>query len=217
MATRTKQATRGKTRPALSRERIVAAALDLVDRRGLDALSMRALGAELGVEAMSLYKHVDGKGAIVDAMVEAAIDEVDWTGDAAAPWQQRIEHAAGGFLALGRAHPELFPLLLAREPRGDSVLRPIEAILAPLAEAGLERAQAVSVFWTLLAYLYGAVVCELGQRTDGAPQALPRSLLEAADGFPASKAAANELANCDAGDEFLAGVRRILAGSIPAT
>ena len=201
-------------RVALTRERILQTALALVDRSGLRSLSMRALGAELGVEAMSLYKHVPNKDAILDGMVAVALDEIDWETDRALPWQQRIEQAAVGFLQIGRAHPEVFPLLLSRDPTGDAVLRPVEAILAALDAAGLEPEEAVSVFWTLLSYVYGAVICEIGQSTSTDVQTLPLAKLEADGAFPFTQAAATHLSGCDLGDEFMAGVRRILAGSV---
>ncbi len=208
--------TRAASRPraALTRERILRAALGLVDRAGLGSLSMRALGAELGVEAMSLYKHVPNKDAILDGMVEAALDEIDWETDSALPWQQRVEQVAAGFLRLGRAHPEVFPLLLSREPASDAVLRPIEAILAALDAGGLEREKAVSVFWTLLSYVYGSVICEIGQGQDEGAQVLPLDHLESATAFPFTLAAAANLSSCDFGDEFMTGLRRILAGSV---
>lgn len=181
---------------------------------------MRALGTELGVEAMSLYKHVPNKDAILDGMVQQAFNEVDWEAGARGSWKRRIETAALGFLAIGRAHPQIFPMLLSRQPAGPSgdidvaVLRPIEAMLSALDAAGLKRAEAVSVFWTLLSYIYGAVICDLAQSGDADAQVLPMADLEAAEGFPFTQAAAANLARCDLGDEFLAGVRRIIAGSV---
>lgn len=200
-------------RAVLSRPRIMKAALALVDREGLGALSMRTLGAALGVEAMSLYKHVPGKDAILDGIVEAALDEVSWTTDPERSWQARIEQVAAGFRRLGRAHPEVFPLIMSREVSGDAQLRPMEAMLEALAAGGFQRAGAVSVFWTLLSYLYGAVVCELGQHGGAARAVLPRGHLEAAERFPHTRAAAAQLSRCDLDAEFIAGLRRILAGA----
>lgn len=64
-------------RTPLNRERVLQAAVDLADREGIDALSMRRLGGELGVEAMSLYNHVAGKEDILDGMVDLIIGEID--------------------------------------------------------------------------------------------------------------------------------------------
>jgi AcrR family transcriptional regulator len=65
-----------KPRLPLSRERVLRAALELADERGLEALTMRSLGQELGVEAMSLYNHVDNKDAVLDGLVELVVGEI---------------------------------------------------------------------------------------------------------------------------------------------
>lgn len=75
MTTRTDAPTERRT--PLTRERVLQAAIDLADREGIDALSMRRLGAELGVEAMSLYNHVAGKEDILDGMVDLIVGEID--------------------------------------------------------------------------------------------------------------------------------------------
>lgn len=75
MTASTKAATERRT--PLNRVRVLQAAVDLADREGIDALSMRRLGGELGVEAMSLYNHVAGKEDILDGMVDLIIGEID--------------------------------------------------------------------------------------------------------------------------------------------
>ena len=76
-------------RTPLSRERVLQAAVDLADREGIDALSMRRLGAELGVEAMSLYNHVAGKDDLLDGMADRVVGEIDpATGDGG--WKQAL-------------------------------------------------------------------------------------------------------------------------------
>ena len=69
----------------LTRERVVAAALGIVDREGLDALTMRALGRTLGVDPMAVYHHLPNKAAILDAVAEAVIAEVPADPDAGLP------------------------------------------------------------------------------------------------------------------------------------
>ena len=78
----------------LTRERIVATALELVDREGPAALSMRRLGAELGVDPMAVYYHVPNKAALLDAIVEAVMAKIDLTDDRSAPVEERILRAA---------------------------------------------------------------------------------------------------------------------------
>ena len=77
------------SRPPLTKERILQAAVDLVDRVGLGELTMRRLGAELSVEAMSLYKHVANKDEILDGMIEFVIGEIEVLSKEA-KWKQAI-------------------------------------------------------------------------------------------------------------------------------
>jgi TetR/AcrR family transcriptional regulator, tetracycline repressor protein len=99
-------------RTPLTRERIVRAALALVDEAGLGALTMRRLGAELGVEAMSLYKHVAGKEAILDGIRELLIAEFAATlpPGPATGWRDDLARFARAYRSVGRAHPEAFAL-----------------------------------------------------------------------------------------------------------
>jgi AcrR family transcriptional regulator len=76
-------------RAPLSRERVLAAAVELADREGIDALSMRRLGTELGVEAMSLYNHVANKEDVLDGMVDVILSEIDPAPDAG-EWKARL-------------------------------------------------------------------------------------------------------------------------------
>src|SRR6202011_1775405 len=79
MATQAKRA--AKRRAALTRERILRAAISLADRDGIESLSMRKLGQELGVEAMSLYNHVRNKVDMLDGMVDVVFSEIDLPAD----------------------------------------------------------------------------------------------------------------------------------------
>lgn len=132
-------------RDALSRDRVLNAALSLADTHGLDAVSMRRLGSELGVEAMSLYRHVASKEALLDAMVDAIVlqwvavfdePQTDTHPPAAPDWRTRIAaimHRAHDTLL---AHPWAVELVSARPQVGDGRLRYAEAITAALMDAG---------------------------------------------------------------------------------
>src|SRR5215212_5375885 len=97
-------------RQPLSRRRVLEEAVRFADREGLEALTMRKLGAELGVEAMSLYNHVPNKGALLDGMVEVLLGELEiWLGNR--DWEGR---SRGGYRAVRRVahgHRHAFPLL----------------------------------------------------------------------------------------------------------
>ena len=88
----------------LSREGILAAALDLADREGLEAVSMRRLGQALGVEAMSIYKHVANKDAILDGLLERVLSEVELP-HSAGDWEAELRHAAVSLHEALARHP----------------------------------------------------------------------------------------------------------------
>ena len=125
------------SRDALSHGRVLQAALALVDAHGLAALSMRRLGTELGVEAMSLYRHVPSKDALLDAMVNAIVQTwVDATAPRTDDWRTRLA------AIMHRAHRSLLERpwaveLITTRPRvGDGRLGYAEAITAALFEGG---------------------------------------------------------------------------------
>src|SRR5204862_3258133 len=95
---------------ALSRERIAAAAMALVDREGLAALSTRRLGDELGCEAMSIYHHFPSKAHLMDALIDLMIAEVQIeSATEQTDWLARLRHGTHSFRAVSLKHPKLFP------------------------------------------------------------------------------------------------------------
>ncbi|MFE6282182.1 TetR/AcrR family transcriptional regulator [Streptomyces sp. NPDC057877] len=165
----------------LSRERVLASALDLVDREGLSALSMRRLGAELGVEAMALYRYAASKDALLDGLVEALYLELEQrlaaapadAADAGAPeWRTGLHRVARATYDVCLAHPRAVPLLstrmlavpLARRPL--AVLKDHERVFALLGQAGLDGARAATVFRAFTAWLLGYVSVELRPMVD---------------------------------------------------
>ena len=146
----------------LDRPVIVRTALDLIDRDGLDAVSMRRLARELGVEAMSLLHHVRNKEDLLDACIEEASASLDLTGmQGPGPWRERLKAGFGAYRALAHEHPELFALVGHRPVRHLEVLRPIEAALAVLADAGLSAEQGIRAFRIISSFVYGYALSEL--------------------------------------------------------
>ena len=174
-------------RAALDRARIFQAALVLVDQHGLERLSMRKLGATLGVEAMALYHYVPSKAALLDGVValvlgqlplplttahgQAAADTagtadtadsadtaVGAAAAAAADWPDLIRQVARAFCQLGHRHPNVFPLLATVGFDNPATLAPAEAVVATLACAGLETTQAFDAFVALKSYVVGHVL-----------------------------------------------------------
>lgn len=143
---------------SLSRERIVQVALGLVDREGLGALSMRRLGAELGVYPMAVYYYIPNKDALLDAIVEAVIAQIDFTGDdpAASP-EDRIFRAARAYRDALLAHLHALPIMLSRAPSTPTAMRPVEFLIGILRDAGLGPIEAFAGMNAILASVRGAV------------------------------------------------------------
>src|SRR5438874_1202969 len=118
--------------PALSRERICREALALVDEEGLEALSMRRLGARLGVEAMSLYNHVRNKADLLDALHAAVLGnlEPEISGDG---WRPLLAGMARALHAAMLAHPHVLPLFTTRQVRAPEAVATLERIGAAFA------------------------------------------------------------------------------------
>lgn len=146
-------------RERLDRERVLRAAVDLADAGGLDALTMRKLGAVLGVEAMSLYHHVPTKERLVDAMVDRVFAEIDLP-DPALGWRLAMRaRAVSTRLALTR-HPWATPLMQSRTTPGPATLAHHDAVLRTLRTAGFPVALAAHAFSALDAYIYGFALQE---------------------------------------------------------
>ena len=144
----------GSARPRLSRERVLSAALKLADEQGLGALSMRRLGQALGVEAMSLYRHVANKDAILDALVEAVLEEVALpTRDEA--WRVALARRARSGLEAFRQHPWAVALLETRGAASPAALRCREATLDCLQRQGFSPQLAAHSAAALDSYLCG--------------------------------------------------------------
>ena len=148
-------------RPTLTRERIVGAAVALADAHGIEALSMRKLGAELGVEAMSLYNHVANKDDLLDAVLERALLEVPLP-QAGPGWRPRLRALAEGFRAVGLRHPGVLPLFGARPVRSLAGFRPIECAYDILRDAGLDPDEALDAVLAAAAFVFGNVLVEEG-------------------------------------------------------
>ncbi len=157
-------------RHALTRRRILDTALELVDSEGLKALSMRRLGAALGVEAMSLYHHFPSKEELLDGLVATVLSEVPLPEATPTGWEDAVRQGFTAFRRILLAHPELFSLVASRPPEQRETLVVVARAFAVLEAAGFEPRQADSAWTTLLAYTLGFVQCEItgmGEATRG--------------------------------------------------
>jgi AcrR family transcriptional regulator len=146
-------------RPALTKDRIVRTAVDLADREGLQALTMRRLGAELGVEAMSLYKHVANKEQILEGIVDRVFGSIEVPGPEVA-WPEAMRLRAHSARAVLRRHAWAIGLLEGNAAMGPASMRYVDSILGILRSAGFSPADAAHAFWTLDSFVYGHVLQE---------------------------------------------------------
>ncbi len=148
-----------RSRQALTRERILRAAVDVADREGISALTMRRLGAELGVEAMSLYKHVANKDAILDGVVELIGGEIETPSDAT-DWKDAMRRRAVSARAVFASHSWAIGLLEARGSMGPATMRSLDVMLGVLRSGGFAIDDAAHAIWMLDSFVYGHVIQE---------------------------------------------------------
>ena len=181
-------------RRPLSRDRIIATAIEFVDEHGLTALTMRRLGAELGVEAMSLYRYVNGREDLLEGIVDRLVTQLHLDPDADGPdalgpgrlgpgdgWQAYLQWLAHGVRHLARAHPNVFPLVATRHPAAPWLrpplrsLRVVEEFLGTLIDRGFGDARAVAAYRAFSSFLLGHLLLEaslLGAQTGPAEEPL---------------------------------------------
>jgi AcrR family transcriptional regulator len=151
-------ATTAKPRPPhrapLSRERVLRAAFDRIDQDGLEALSMRKLAQQLGVEAMSLYRHVRNKGDIVDGMVDLVFAEIGQP-PGGVDWKTAMRQRAISAREVLARHPWAIALMESRRTPGPATLQHRDAVLGCLRDAGFSIALAAHAYSVLDSYIYG--------------------------------------------------------------
>lgn len=147
------------SRQPLSKERVLAAAVRVADRGGVEAISMRRVAQELGVEAMSLYHHVPNKDAILDGVVDVVFAAIELP-DARAGWRDAIrDHASSARKVLSR-HRWALTLVDSRRNPGPMTLRRHNAFLGALREAGFPVPMAMHAISLIDSYVNGFVLQE---------------------------------------------------------
>jgi AcrR family transcriptional regulator len=182
-------------RVPLSRERVLGAALALADEGGVEAVSMRRLGQVLGVEAMSLYKHVADKEAILDGIADLVMDEVE-VPSPDLDWRTSVRRSAISAHEALRRHPWAGLVLESRLNPGPARLRYLEAVVGVLRGAGFDTPTVARAFMALDSHTYGFTMQELALPFDAASAPGVAAEMAAsvfADGYP-NLAAMAELA-----------------------
>jgi AcrR family transcriptional regulator len=161
-------------RPGLDRRRVLGAAVELIDHHGLSALTMRRLGAHLGVEAMALYRYVPGRESLIDGVVETVLDELYGDADVHITpvhgWQDYLYRLAHGVRRIALAHPAVFPTISTRPPAAPWIrpplrsLRWVESFLSALTSNGFSDEAAVAAYRAYTSFLLGHLLLEVAQR-----------------------------------------------------
>jgi AcrR family transcriptional regulator len=206
------------SRPRLSRERVLTAAVGIADAGGLGGLTIRSLAQELDVKPMSVYHHVTNKDAILDGIVDLVFAEIELPpgdGDWRAEMRARATSARGAL----RRHPWAIGLMESRTSPGPATLRHHDAVLGSLRAGGFPVRLAGHAYAVLDSYVYGFAVQEAGLPFEGSEQVadLAESIMEGFDAgqYPHLTELAVEVVmqpGYDFGDEFDFGLDLILDG-----
>lgn len=187
-------------RTPLTRDAILAAALRIVDSEGVDALSMRRLARDLGIEAMSLYHHFPNKDAIMEGIVALALEaEAPSPGPLPDDWRIPVTASVIGFRRVLVKHPNVLPVMAAHPPDTPGTAGYIEGPLRFLSARGFSDVDAADLFQAVFAYAfghamistsYGAIDREGLPRVEFTEESFARTLGVILDGYDSSRTGA---------------------------
>ena len=143
-----------RPRARLTRDKVLLAAIALADAAGIDSLTMRRLGVELGVEAMSLYNHVANKSDLLDGMIDAVVGEIDLP-PTGTPWRAAMLQRASSLRDVLSRHPWATMLMDSRTSLGRATLQHHEYVVGTLRDAGFSIRLTAQAFSLMDSYIYG--------------------------------------------------------------
>ncbi len=208
----------GEPRARLSRERVLRAAIARADAGGIESLSMRKLGEELGVEAMSLYTHVANKEDLLDGMIDAVFAEIALP-NGVDDWRTAMRQRAISTRDVLARHPWATRLMQSRTHPGPATLRHHDTVIGTLRRAGFSIELTAHAFSALDSYIYGfalqqaSLPFETGEETADLAAAIMAPF--AAGEYPHLTELTVEHVlqpGYDYGDEFLFGLDLLLDG-----
>jgi AcrR family transcriptional regulator len=201
------------SRPPLDRERVIAAALTILDAEGLDAISLRRLAGDLEVTPMSLYWYVEDKAELLDLVGEAILAQIELpprVGD----WKQQIRDVHRAMFDVLLRHPNSTEILIGRARYGSGGLATFERILTVLLDAGLGPEAAFDAYQSL--YLFSLGFMATSTRTpefvEGQRQGLAYMLSLPGDRFPSIRAVAPVIGRRPRDAQFEVGLDVIIEG-----
>ena len=202
-------------RAPLTRDRVLRAALELADEGGTAALTMQRIGRRLGVEAMSLYRHVRNKDDILDGIVDLVFAEIELPADRS-NWRTVLRAQSISTRAALRRHPWAITLMESRMTPGPANLRTHEDTITVLLDAGCSAVMATHAYNLVDSYVLGFALQEVNFPFSNAEElaAMSEEILAnlQADEYPNSARVARELltSGFDYADEFEFGLDLIL-------
>src|SRR5437763_16056922 len=206
-------------RIALNRERVLEAGVALADNEGIEALSMRRLGQEVGVEAMSHYNHDRNKEELLNGMVDIVFGEIDLP-IACEAWPTAMRRRAISARQALKRHPWAIGLMESRAQPGPATLRHHDAVLRNLREGGMSIEKAAHAYSLLDSYVYGFTLNEQSLPFDNSPEKIAEVAGNIMREMPAGEYPyLTEMAvehamkpGYDYGDEFEFGLKMIIDG-----
>jgi TetR/AcrR family transcriptional regulator, tetracycline repressor protein len=203
----------------LTRQKVIEAALHVMDREGLDGFNMRKLGAELGVEAMSLYNHIKNKDDLLDGVNEVLILQAHYPQRSDVTAYQELWDFAHAYRDVLRAHPRVITLVATRQLRTEPSLAILERLLTIMQRAHISGLRALYAVNSLAAFIIGhafidvAVLAAPDSEQGGDPMDIWQQL--PVSHYPILRAAIHEFQQWDADDEFDHGLQTLLQGFLP--
>jgi AcrR family transcriptional regulator len=206
-----------KTREKLTRARVIEAALQAMDAEGLEAVSMRRVAREVGVEAMSLYHYVKDKDDLLAGICDRVMADFEFPDDTG-DWNERARAGARSWRRVLQAHPDVMRLFAVTHGPSQSApdaLRPTEFALGLFKEAGLSDRDTVQAFHAFGGYIQGFVMMEGGSINLGKADQDTLGKVAGAvspEVFPVLSAVSRYFAECDADEQFEFGLDLLIRG-----
>jgi TetR/AcrR family tetracycline transcriptional repressor len=207
----------------LSDQKILDAAQNLLSRGGVEAVTVRGIAAQVGVAPNAVYTYFRDKAAVLRALVERLLGEVDLNGltDRTRPWRQRLQALAVEFRTHLLSHPGAVNLLLSGPMDGPNALLVSERLLEVFADAGLEPDDAARASYLFITYVLGSIALEAAEleHSESPPPEKERAATRLV-GFPAGSsgryprtaATATTMARNITTDGFIWGLTRVFDG-----
>jgi AcrR family transcriptional regulator len=204
----------------LDRERVLAAALEIADAEGLEALSFRRLAAHFEVTPMALYRYVESKEALLDGIGDLVLSNLELPNSQAGDWREQFRATAHSYRSFLVAHPATVPIFLSRPLFTPAGMRTADALIGLFRRAGFSTEEAVLRYQQVARYLLALVMLETGRPRLSVEERLERARVARItfetlppDQYPHLVEAAPELAApYDPERAFESGLDLLLAG-----